>query len=152
MPSRPPFTVAIPLRSIAEPFVPPLQELAVSNCRLVTLEQIDYLVKLKRLWADRNQIKKINLTFTDLTLLDLKKNALFEVPDLSGCPNLKELDLSGNKIRGVWSGLISSSRLQKLNMSKNKVKWDRELWGASMGIAQGLYGLQELNLLGNKGT
>jgi len=129
-----------------------VKELSVAACRLVALEGIDCFVKLKRLWAGKNAIKRCSINFASLDLLDLSKNALFEIPDLSGCPNLKELDVSGNKIRGVWSGLISSSRLQKLNLSKNKVKWDRDLWGAAMGIAQGLTSLKELTLQGNKVT
>lgn len=111
------------------------------------------MVKLKRLWASNNAIKKaapithcplinhsmsprdhaqVEISFAALDLLDLSKNGLFEVyfschdmpwfrassnveahddysimsvqiPDLQGCPNLKELDCSRNKIRGVGS-------------------------------------------------
>ena len=113
----------------------------LSKCRLSKLEGIDYFVKLKRLWAANNSIKKVDIHFQNLDLLDLSGNGLFEVPDLSGCPNLKELDLSKNKCRGVWSGLLTCTQLTKLNLSKNKYKWSmtdegKEMVGASLAIMQ----------------
>ena len=109
---------------------------ACSKCRLQKLEGIDFFERLKRLWARGNSIKKVDIHFASLDLLDLSDNGLFEIPDLSGCPNLQELDLSKNKARGVWAGILSCTKLSKLNLQKNKFKWDQEQFAACLGIMQ----------------
>jgi len=106
--------------------------------------------KMKRLWAANNSIKKVDLNLAALDLLDLSGNGLFEIPDLSGCPNLKELDLQKNKARGLWTGILDCPKLEKLNLQKNKFKWDSEQFAACLGIQQAWTGLKELNLAGNK--
>ena len=107
-----------------------------SKCRLQKLEDIDCFERLKRLWAAGNSIKKVNIHFAQLELLDLSSNGLFEIPDLSGCPKLKELSLAKNKCRGLWSGLLYCTKLEVLNLQKNKFKWDEEQFAACLGIMQ----------------
>ena len=38
---------------------------------------------------DATTAPQVQISFANLELLDLSKNGLFEIPDLSGCPNLK---------------------------------------------------------------
>eukprot|EP00658_Telonema_sp_P-2_P032054 TRINITY_DN23838_c0_g1_i5.p1 TRINITY_DN23838_c0_g1~~TRINITY_DN23838_c0_g1_i5.p1 ORF type:complete len:1742 (+),score=459.44 TRINITY_DN23838_c0_g1_i5:215-5440(+) len=129
-----------------------LKELSVSNCNLSKLgEEIDMFVRLKRLWAANNNIRKVRLSFAHLEVLDLSKNGLFEFPDLEACPNLKELDISKNKIRGVWLSLLHNRKLEVINLQRNKLKWGKEdEWPKSLGIMQNWPKLRELNFMGNK--
>ena len=127
-----------------------LKELSVNNCRLGKLVDLDCFVKLKRLWASNNNIKKVQINFAKLEVLDVSKNGLFEIPDMSGCPNLKELDCSKNKIRGVWVNLLTNTKLEKIDLRKNKLKWKPEEFERVLGIMQGWGGLTELNFMGNK--
>ena len=46
---------SVPLHSLLSRYPP------CSNCRLTKIEAIDYMVKLKRLWAGKNAIKKVSL-------------------------------------------------------------------------------------------
>jgi len=93
---------------------------------------------MRRLWATDNSIKKVDLHFPQLKVLNLANNGLFEIPDLSGCPNLKELGLAKNKCRGLWPGILNCTKLELLNLQKNKFKWDEEQFAACLGIMQAL--------------
>ena len=71
-----------------------------------------------------NYISQIsNLTdirYTEMTLLDLSKNKIYEITGLETLVNLRSLNLSKNIIR-VIQGLSKLEKLQILDLSNNKI-------------------------------
>jgi protein NUD1 len=99
-----------------------LQYVDVSNNQLENLDGFSCLVHLRRLVANNNQIKNLD-----------------GILDLNG---LLELDVSGNEISELDFQASELLRLNKLNLSHNKIE--------TVSTLDQLRSLEEINLSGNK--
>ncbi|KAL0225170.1 hypothetical protein RCL1_003082 [Eukaryota sp. TZLM3-RCL] len=121
-----------------------VKSLSLSNNRLSSLLNINYLPNLVALDASRNALidiedvvslrylKVLKLSFNQLTSLtgieylhnlehlDLSNNKLISIDILTKCTNLKTLDLSSNQINSL-ANLSSLRFLSSLNLSLNPI-------------------------------
>lgn len=77
------------------------------NC-LVDLTKISHLTRLKRLWLDDNLL--CNIVFRGLSSLEslsISQNRVEKLNDMSDLKKLVYLDLSGNRLNGMISHIIS---------------------------------------------
>jgi Leucine-rich repeat (LRR) protein len=86
------------------------------------IESVEFAYpKLNRLCLSSNRLRFINpgLAFPELRLLDVSRNFLHELPDLSlFCPFLTRLDASNNEISAFP---IVSESLRFVNLSRNRI-------------------------------
>lgn len=76
--------------------------------------------RIKDFKSIRKSLEKLG---TNLTVLNLAHNAIYDIPDYLSilCPNLKRLNLANNKITVVPSHLGSLKKLEHLNLSFNEI-------------------------------
>lgn len=104
-----------------------LKELDLSGNRLVALERIDHLNKLKRLAAGNNQLEDVNLAhLAALEVLTLPYNSMKLFPrNLTSMKSLVSLDLSYNKLgecpEAAWADLGQLKALKALILANNKI-------------------------------
>ncbi|XP_052065333.1 leucine-rich repeat-containing G-protein coupled receptor 5-like [Mytilus californianus] len=130
--------------------LPNLKELIISEARDMTeFPDLSGSVSLRELQFDRSSISKIPDNFCDMVpeiqRLDLHTNKLSELPVLSGCLNLKLLNIGENEIKSLQGRLfVNNSNLRDLILSHNCI--------ASIGENSfvGLANLQYLDLSHNE--
>lgn len=124
--------------------------LDISHNELTVLDarSLQHLTQLKRLKAAHNKLSAIpNLgSHPHLTDLNLAHNAIPELTsDLKKLPQLRNLDLSFNKITSIPAGVFTnSSNLQRLFLSSNKIS------SIKNGSLENLTSLQTLQLNRNR--
>ncbi|MFX0098787.1 MAG: leucine-rich repeat domain-containing protein [Candidatus Hodarchaeota archaeon] len=107
------------------------------------IKGLDKLTSLAELNLNKNLIEKIEdlSMIPDLESVILSNNVITEINNLDKLISLKELDLSGNQIEKI-EGIENLKELKKLNLSHNKIEEIENL--------EHLTNLVELNLKGNK--
>ncbi|TDZ31690.1 Septation initiation network scaffold protein cdc11 [Colletotrichum spinosum] len=122
-----------------------LQYVDISNNNLTSLSALKNLVHLRSLKADNNKLTSLDgLNAHDGLLTIRARNNLIESADFDGTKlqRLTELDLTGNKIRGIVNvGQLSS--LEMLKLARNSL----EAFTAEDAV--GLGGLRYLDLSDN---
>jgi Leucine-rich repeat (LRR) protein len=102
--------------------------LDISHCKLIWLDSARGLSKLRVLNASDNEITSIIKsfkgipTYRELRILDISNNKIAKIAEneLSKLINLRELDLSGNRLSD-WTALTHISTLEHLYLSKNTI-------------------------------
>ncbi|XP_073994058.1 G-protein coupled receptor rickets isoform X3 [Rhodnius prolixus] len=125
-------------------FLPKLRKLILSDARELTeFPSLNGTSALEILRIDRASLhsvpKTLCITCPKIKSLDMKLNNLKQVPDLSGCKDLRVLDLAGNKIKSLEGKLFQGLNLMHdLLLSKNEItKIPRDAF----------YGLSKLQVL-----
>ncbi|XP_068110533.1 leucine-rich repeat-containing protein 9 [Hyperolius riggenbachi] len=108
---------------------PQLQELWIAECRLTKIEGLQDCHNLKRLFLYCNSITAIdNLEhLSQLEVLWLNDNQIEVIEGLELLQNLIELSLAGNLIHSIGHCLDPNVRLERLNLSGNKISSFKEL-------------------------
>ncbi|XP_059618054.1 lutropin-choriogonadotropic hormone receptor isoform X2 [Phlebotomus argentipes] len=130
--------------------MPRLRKLVLSDARsLLELPSLDGCGALEILRVDRASLSKVpsNLckTCPRLKSLELKSNKLRVVPELSGCRELRVLDLAGNHISS-----LHGAPFQGLGQLHDLLLSDNEIQEIPRTAFAGTAKLQVLDLEGNK--
>lgn len=100
----------------------PLNAIDVSGNSIDKLDSVlTKFTNLQTIIATNNLITRVDLSLPNLTELDLSRNYLKQVPDLSGAPKLERLLLGFNEISGGFHELTSLSNLLLLDLSNNRI-------------------------------
>nr|XP_014291441.1 lutropin-choriogonadotropic hormone receptor [Halyomorpha halys] len=108
-------------------FLPKLRKLVLSDAReLKEFPSLNGTSALEILRIDRASIRYVPETLCKtcprIKSLDMKLNELTHVPNLSGCKDLRILDLAGNKISSLEGRLFQGlSQMHDLLLSKNEI-------------------------------
>ncbi|XP_050790098.1 leucine-rich repeat and IQ domain-containing protein 1 isoform X2 [Gopherus flavomarginatus] len=98
-----------------------LQLLTLRRCGLTALEGLSNCKGLKYIDVEENNIQTINCeNLENLCILILNKNQLASIHGLDGCSDLRNLELSCNKITRI-GGLESLKNLQQLIVDHNQL-------------------------------
>ncbi|XP_039597283.1 leucine-rich repeat-containing protein 9 [Polypterus senegalus] len=108
---------------------PLLRELWIIECQLTKIEGLRSCAQLQKLFLYDNKIGKIeNLdSLEKLEVLWLNNNLINTIEGLKTLQSLRELNLADNGIEKIGESLDSNLRLEKLNLSGNKLCSFKEL-------------------------
>uniref|UniRef100_H3BH59 Leucine rich repeat containing 9 n=1 Tax=Latimeria chalumnae TaxID=7897 RepID=H3BH59_LATCH len=122
---------------------PHLKELWIVQCSLTKIEALQHCSNLQKLYLYCNKIKEIeNLgNLENLQVLWLSNNLIDSLQGLETLKDLEELNLANNLIGEIGNFLDSNTKLERLNLSGNKICSFKEL----ANLAR-LFHLKELGL------
>ncbi|XP_040557565.1 leucine-rich repeat-containing protein 9 isoform X2 [Gallus gallus] len=135
-----------------------LRELWIAECCLVRINGLQKCVNLEKLYLYCNEISKIeNLeALTKLNVLWLNNNQIKNIEGLHTLQNLQEVNFAGNLITKIGSGLDFNTKIDKINLSDNKLSSFKELTNLSrlpnlkdLALNDPLYGPNPVCLLSN---
>ncbi|XP_043929516.1 leucine-rich repeat-containing protein 9 [Protopterus annectens] len=108
---------------------PLLRELWICECYLTKIEELQHCKNLKNLYLYCNKINKIeNLQrLEELEVLWLNNNQIKVIEGLETLKKLKELNLADNFINKVGDCLDPNAKLERLNLSGNRIYSLKEL-------------------------
>lgn len=114
------------------------------------IEGLSTLTRLKFLFLQDNSLVRIEglECLTQLVRLDLSRNKIAKIENIESLGRLKDLNISHNSISSVQDlqGLVSVKKsLSFLNLSKNRIGFDKEL----LGLLRRLEQMISLELQGN---
>ena len=96
----------------------------VSNNSLESLDDVlNRFVTLRTIAAANNMITRVSLALPNLKELDLSRNFLNSVPDLSRLGGIEKLLLAGNEIKEGYDEFNFVPRLTTLDLSQNKMNF-----------------------------
>ncbi|BBM86542.1 leucine-rich repeat domain-containing protein [Candidatus Uabimicrobium amorphum] len=99
-----------------------VETLSILRCRIDDVTNISSYRNLKKLCLRNSQIKNfVTKDKCEVTFLDLAHNQLSTFPQMEYFPNLRELNLSDNRIENL-STVKTNSCLEVLNLTKNKLR------------------------------
>lgn len=106
-----------------------VKHLALIDCRLIELPgaigEMRYLTSLN-LTGNNLELtpptSRMLSNLSALVTLDLRSNPLGAAPDVSGMPNLVELNLSNTQIEQWPSGLTALTGLRRVDLSENRLQ------------------------------
>ena len=101
-------------------------ELNISRNFLPSIDILCSLTKLRRIIANDNYIKSVNLVLDKLRDLDLRNNYLVRIPNLKELPSLQNLNLSANKIFSFKLQITDQNliTMEKIDLSSNKLSYE----------------------------
>ncbi|XP_042669554.1 leucine-rich repeat-containing protein 9 [Centrocercus urophasianus] len=135
-----------------------LRELWIAECCLVRISGLQKCVNLEKLYLYCNEISKIeNLeALTKLSVLWLNNNQIKNIEGLHTLQNLQEVNFAGNLITKIGSCLDFNTKIEKINLSHNKLSSFKELTNLSrlpnlkvLALNDPLYGPNPVCLLSN---
>ncbi|XP_072193456.1 leucine-rich repeat-containing protein 9 [Excalfactoria chinensis] len=135
-----------------------LRELWIAECCLVRINGLQKCVHLERLYLYCNEISKIeNLeALTKLHVLWLNNNQIKSIEGLHTLQNLQEVNFAGNLITKIGSCLDFNTKIEKINLSDNKISSFKELTNLArlpnlkdLALNDPLYGPNPVCLLSN---
>ncbi|KAG8453463.1 hypothetical protein GDO86_000189 [Hymenochirus boettgeri] len=102
---------------------PLLKELWIVECHLTTIEGLQYCPDLQKLYLYHNKISVISGldNLLKLEVLWLNNNEIEVIEGLDMLLDLKEINLAANRIRSVGESLDPNERLERINLSGNKI-------------------------------
>ena len=132
-----------------------LKHLNISNNSLPILKLKDYKY-LETILASNNQIYEVELNLPSLSKLDLSRNNLKRMFDLSNIKYLTELNLSQNSIRELSFDLFKSVKatLSVLDLSENLIEFNdvKEFFNFAETFGKSMKELTVFNVDGNPFT
>ena len=132
-----------------------LKYLNIANNSISILKLKDYK-NLETIVAGNNQIYEVELNLPSLTRLDLSKNNLRRMFDLSNIKYLTELNLSQNSIRELSFDLFQSVKatLSVLDLSENLIEFNdvKEFFNFAETFGKAMRELTVFNVQGNPFT
>ncbi|CAF0772659.1 unnamed protein product [Brachionus calyciflorus] len=102
-----------------------LQRLSLKNNELIELKNVEYFKKLKYLIVDYNNLASVDdsvRVLDKLEILYMSHNSIQQIDSSlfkSSLHNLKQLDLSFNKLERITTELLMLPHLESLNLSNN---------------------------------
>ena len=107
-----------------------IAELSVIKCRLELIDELVYLINLRKLTLSTNNISHIEpiRDLIYLEMVDFNRNKINDIKPLAKLINLRILSLSDNQIEDV-SILSKLTRLTYLKISKNRIKLIESFYG-----------------------
>ncbi|KAK7098300.1 leucine-rich repeat- and IQ domain-containing protein 1-like isoform X2 [Littorina saxatilis] len=98
-----------------------LKHLMMRNCGLIALDSLSHCKHLQCIDVQDNLIEYVDLSeLNTLYTLNLSHNKLSSVHGLTGCTNVRRLDISHNRLTKL-GGLAPLRRLHTLNASNNQM-------------------------------
>lgn len=117
------------------------------------LDRVDTVLNkfttLETIVASNNLITIVNIALPNLLELDLSRNYLKEMPDLSRLPRLEKLLLGFNEISTGYDQLEFASNLMLLDLSNNKFNFSPGEFKRFLDILIPLKRLNTIRILGN---
>lgn len=127
-----------------------LKALDVSNNSIDKLSPVlNKFSTLQTIIATNNLITKVDLSLPNLMELDVSRNYLKQIPDLSGAPKLERLLLGFNEISGGFHELTSLQNLLLLDLSNNRITFTPNDLRRFIDILKSLNKLDSLRIYNN---
>ncbi|XP_075782450.1 leucine-rich repeat-containing protein 9 isoform X4 [Pelodiscus sinensis] len=110
-------------------YCPLLKNLWIAECCLTKIDGLQYCTNLEKLYLYYNEISTIeNLeALTKLEVIWLNNNQIKVIQGLHTLQNLKELNLAGNLINKIGTCFDPNEKLERLNLSGNRIRSFKEL-------------------------
>ena len=127
-----------------------LRRINASNNALDKLDKLlNKFSKLETVLAINNLITIVDLSLPNLVELDLSRNYLTQMPDLSGLPRLEQLLLSFNEINSGFQELSNTKNLLTLDLSNNRIDLSALEYEQFISTLQTTPKLENLRLMNN---
>ncbi|KAM4690503.1 leucine-rich repeat-containing protein 9, partial [Rhinophrynus dorsalis] len=135
-----------------------LQELWIIECQLKRIENLHHCPNLEKLYLYDNKIAVIEAleSLNRLQVLWLNDNEIEVIEGLCTLQNLKELNLARNHIHSIGQRLDPNVKLERLNLSGNKISSFKEVTSLArlanlkdLGLKDPQYGPNPVCLLCN---